>query len=216
MARPHRPRPARSVGRRSPVQNTFSGDIILVVCEGSVTEPTYFKALRDQWKLHSAQVVVCGEECGNDPLSVVEYALDRKQGRKKEKKRGQLPYDQVWCVIDSDVHPKLNAARELARSKGIKLALSIPCFEFWFLLHFVYTTRQFENCEAVKRELRSQLPGGNYDKSNPPLQELIERTDEACTNATRVLVNRKGADTDDPSTKVHLLVEELQSIKHTS
>jgi hypothetical protein len=47
-----------------------------------------------------------------------------------------LAYDEVWCVLDVDEHPKLHEARQLANARGIELAISNPCFELWLLLHF--------------------------------------------------------------------------------
>ncbi len=40
---------------------------------------------------------------------------------------------------------------------------SNPCIEFWFLLHFVRTTKPFSNCESVEKDLQKYLP--NYTKN---------------------------------------------------
>jgi hypothetical protein len=38
-----------------------------------------------------------------------------------------------------------------------------PCLEYWFLLHFQFTTRGFDNCETVGAVLRRVFNG--YEKS---------------------------------------------------
>ena len=49
----------------------------LIVCEDAVATPRYFKALRSKLKLSTAEVEVCGEECGSAPINVVDYAIQR-------------------------------------------------------------------------------------------------------------------------------------------
>ena len=52
-------------------------DRVLIVCEGEKTEPNYLKEIRESLGLTNADIVLCGEECGSDPMSVVRYALER-------------------------------------------------------------------------------------------------------------------------------------------
>jgi len=67
-------------GRRPPRK------CVLIVCEGSKIEPAYFKGLCGKLRLHSAEARICGEECGNAPVSVVEFALQEAQQRKHDAK----------------------------------------------------------------------------------------------------------------------------------
>lgn len=126
-------------------------DRVLIVCEGAKTEPNYFEEIRDVYRLSTANIDICGEECGSDPLSVVNYAI--------KKFRKNPDYDRVYCVIDRDKHTTFDAAMDKLRQtklgKGVTFTAitSDPCFEFWLLLHFGYTSRQFcapghaSNCE---------------------------------------------------------------------
>ena len=43
------------------------------------------------------------------------------------------------------------------RDRGIHIAISNPCFEFWYLLHFQYTTKFFKDYPAVKTALNCLL-----------------------------------------------------------
>ncbi len=101
MSKRH-PRQNRSF-RRPSRESKLEGDIILIVCEGEKTEPDYFKGLKKEWKVHPAQIEIIGKECGNTPISVVEYAIKLKRERTKEaKKERELEFDEVWCVFDHE------------------------------------------------------------------------------------------------------------------
>lgn len=97
--------------------------VILIVCEGSHTEPSYF----NQFRLASARIKTVGE--GFNTLSLVIRAIEIA----KEEK-----YDQVWCVFDRDDFREtdFNGAIELAERNGFGVAYSIQSFEYWLILHF--------------------------------------------------------------------------------
>lgn len=111
---------------------------ILIVCEGSKTEPNYFRGLLKWAALRAVSVTVIGEECESAPISVFQYAAKRyteDQG-----------YDEVHCVFDRDRHHTFDAAVAACQShpsKVFKAVASYPSFEFWVLLHFRYTRSPF-------------------------------------------------------------------------
>lgn len=210
MARRHF-RQERDLRRRSRGSITKSGDLILIVCEGAKTEPTYFEFLRRRWKSYG--ITVCGEECGSDPRSVVDYAAREKNERKRKARRGgPPPYDQVWCVFDRDQHTRLLEAINKANDNEIEVALSIPCFEYWYLLHYKHTTSPFSDCDSVISELKKHLPGEVYDKATPPLNDLWDRMQTALTNAELVRKNSDGSKYPNPSTGVDLLIRSLTEL----
>ncbi|WP_080409259.1 RloB family protein [Burkholderia ubonensis] len=86
----------------------------LIVCEGSVTEPNYFNGLRNLERLPTAHVVIFGEECDSDPLSVVEYAVQQYEAEKLDR------FDEVFCVIDRDGHSNFNPA--VSRVDDLKMS----------------------------------------------------------------------------------------------
>ncbi|MEI7554299.1 RloB family protein [Candidatus Chlorohelix sp.] len=98
------------------------------------------------------------------------------------------------------------------RGKGgkIKLAISNPAFEFWFLLHFEYTCTLFSNCDDVIRVLAKHLP--DYKKNSAGFTLLLEKSELAISNSAKVLAEMSKTDADkypNPSTHVHLLVQTL-------
>ena len=48
-------------------------DVVLIVCEGAKTEPSYFTALKKELRLSSTNIHICGKECGSAPINVVDY-----------------------------------------------------------------------------------------------------------------------------------------------
>ncbi len=193
------------------------GDIILIVCEGGETEPNYFKALRNEWRIVPSLMEIVGEGCGNTPLNIVDHALTCKKERArraKNKSSLELPYDQVWCVFDHDEHPKLSEALQKAEDNGIKVALSVPCFEFWYLIHFTRTTRGFRDCKEVVRYLEAKKYIENYEKSDVPLDLLLQKLDDAYENAEWIRKEIRKSGSVGPMTDVDFLVWQLQKIKH--
>lgn len=189
-------------------------DRVLIVCEGAKTEPNYLKEIRDTYRLNTANIDICGDECGSDPLSVVNYAI--------KKFREDHDYDRVYCVIDRDKHTTFDAALDKLRQTklGKKVVFtaiaSVPCFEFWLLLHFIYTTRQFcapgnsSNCDLVISELNKQgrIPG--YAKGVLGIFALTkDLVPAAIKNAKKLQQHNESAGTKMPSTNMHELIEYL-------
>lgn len=200
----------RDLQRRGVSQ--FTGKRILIVCEGSKTEPDYFKGLIRTWKIHPIQVEVIGEECDSAPISVVEYTLDRKKENLRKVKKGlDIKIDDYWCVFDFDQHKSYTRAIYQAKANKLKIAFSIPCFEFWYLLHFRYTEGEFKECDEVVHELKKYIP--DYDKTKAPLDKLIPLLDDAIKNAAALRKALKTSGAKGPATEADLLVEELRNVK---
>lgn len=220
MSGPNRHRHARHartfVSRRISSTGRHSGDIILIVCEGQRTEPGYFNGLKECWRLPQFQVEVFGGDRGSAPISVVDYALELRRKRDRNARRGQLPkYDQVWCVLDHEgenKHPTLDAALDKARSNGLKVALSIPAFEFWYVLHFEYTSREFGCASDVVHYLKEgHMP--KFNGKEAPFDELVDKIDTAIRNAQRLREHNENSASISPRTDVDLVVNELQNLK---
>jgi len=189
-------------------------DVVLIVCEGAKTEPNYFTELKNAFRLSNANVRICGR--GSDPLSVVDFAI--------ETFRREPEFDRVYCVFDRDRHTTYSAAIDKVKrtrlGKGSKIFAipSVPCFEFWLLLHFTYTTKPFDApagdsvCAGVIKELKKHLPAyrkGQYDV----FYKMQNKLDNAITNARRVEQLHQTSGTDNPSTLVHSMVEYLRDLK---
>lgn len=212
---------AAELNRRKPVRALYKK--VLIVCEGSKTEPLYFKELVDHYEIHSANVQVSGE-CGSDPVSVIQHGLRLYQD---EEKADSGPFDRVYCVIDKDAHQNYDEALQILANTKPDLTFfavtSVPCFEYWILLHFTYTTRPYMACggtssgAAVLNDLKMYWP--EYTKAGRGCFEamLNINNDElgyAKANAQRALNETEINQSDNPSTRVHELVIYLQNIKN--
>ena len=107
-------------------------------------------------------------------------------------------YDQVTFLTDHDTivaQNKLKAfgrfVRKYSRKQNVLICDSMPSIELWFLLHFVYTVREFANYAQMVRELRRYLPG--YEKKKSYLEKvrwfakMVKGEPEAVERAERLL-----------------------------
>lgn len=188
----------RKPGRRAP------REITLIICEGE-SERVYFDALRNHLRLSNTEVSFpCPQ--GSAPINVVKCA------EQKAKERGG--YESIWCVFDRDEHESFDRARvKLQKYKShwhLREAVSIPCFEYWLLLHFEFTDAPFSDCDAVVHRLGLHLPG--YTKADLRLMRpLLDRLEQAMQCAQR-LESQRATIGDNPYTSVHHLVRHLQGI----
>jgi hypothetical protein len=159
-----------------------------IFCEGEKTEPFYLRhylSLKDKGSLSGSSrdpVVVIEQRKKNTPVQLVEEAIEKKKMCQKD--------DDVWVVYDREsegrypdsLHEK---ARNKADAKGVKIALSNVCFEFWLLLHFEYTVAAYNSCGELlgNSGLKKHLPG--YEKGGAR-KYSYEEIEAARKNAARV------------------------------
>jgi hypothetical protein len=183
---------------------------ILVVCEGTVTEPAYFNGLV-RWQ-RNPRVKVVSLGLGFDPKSLVAEAHRRVGGGKpKSADPDDAPFDEAWAVFDRDQHTTFDAAIALAERLGVRVATSAPCFELWLYLHFFEAPGGTAECKELGAKLSkpAALPG--YDKA-PDFAKLAPRVPAACKRARhlRSQKHRDGEPTrSSPHTDIDLLVDEL-------
>lgn len=112
--------------------------VILLMAEGeNKTETFYFKGLSN-----SSYVMQFAPGNYTDPVNMVnalrrtfdDLGLDATAG------------DVAYCLVDSDLDPKKDKQIACADAKagdGIKMIVSCPCFEIWYVCHYTKSTRQF-------------------------------------------------------------------------
>lgn len=206
---------------RRPARDRFIGRRILIFCEGK-TEAEYFHDIRKSLRLEPNRIVIQDAD-GTDPLSIVQEACAEREAHRRERRwveensygRGDI----AWAVFDGDEHIERdpdtwNQSIDLARRKKIRLAISNPCFELWYLLHYQDQTASLHRDEA-HRLLKKHLP--RYNKSQALYQkELKEATDRAIQRASQVCANasrNKVGIYENPCTHVWELVELILSLQ---
>lgn len=171
----------------------------LIVCEGAKTEPNYFRSFRVPKNVVEIDVQGLGE----NPSKLVQSAKELSQ---------QEDYDRVWCVFDRNSWPveDFNNAIKNAEAYGFKVAYSNEAFELWYVLHFEFLNTGIPRSDYLKK--LTVLFGRTYRKNSETIyDELFEKQTLAIKNAEKLL---KQYDPhipakDNPSTTVHLLVQEL-------
>jgi hypothetical protein len=122
----------RRVGTRRPRKT------LVIFCEGERTEPEYLDALKRQPSVRDVAAVDLRVETGKGgsvPGTLVAMATEARSRAINE----EAEIDEFWCVFGVEWprnHPGLREAIQQARTNGIKLAISNPCFELWLILHF--------------------------------------------------------------------------------
>ena len=207
----------RKLGRRA------GYDRILIVTEGTKTEPNYFGEIRSHFRLHTANVGIYPGALGTDPLNVVEYARQLFVDGDRHKHIPARAFDQVYAVFDRDNHASYHEALTRAaqldgtlrndnRQKvPFRAVASVPNFEFWLLLHYENVQAPIHRDEALAR-LRAHIPGyakgasGAFATTSPLLPDAIARA--------AVLAGQFSArDEPEPFTALGALVDLLVNLK---
>jgi hypothetical protein len=207
----------RKLGRRA------SYDRILIVSEGSKTEPNYFSEIRRAYKLHTANVEVRHSEQGTAPVQVVQYAKDLFEIGDRNKRIQPRAFDRVYAVFDRDEHASYFDALQMARSLDGKLKngnkqfiqfraiASVPSFELWLLLHYEDIQHSIHRHEVLRR-LKAHIPG--YDKGAQGTFLITKsRVSIAMERAQALSVRAKASLDREPFTAIDELVRVLTQLR---
>ena len=176
---------------------------ILIICEGEKTEPNYFKKFKIR-----PEFVVKVEGFGMNTVSLVKEAMRLAK---------ESNYDQIWCVFDKDDFStnNFNNALTLAKKNKNQVAYSNEAFELWYLLHFSYVDTGIPRGSYQRRLSAQRCLGHPYKKNSEAIfDELYTKQKDAIRNAKRLLgeYQPNNPAKDNPSTTVHLLVEQLNQL----
>lgn len=210
-----KPKASRQLARRKAIHKPHSK--ILIVCEGKKTEPNYFTELRDYYRLNSTFITITGD-CGSSPISVIQQA----KALYDQSRDANDTFDLVYCVIDKDCHQSYGQAIDKIQALKPKntfiLINSVPCFEYWLLLHFKYTTAPYATlpkntpADQVLNDLKKEF--SNYAKgSRGVFTQLLNRLEQAILHGKKALQEAEDNGVDMPSTRVHILIEFLLTLQ---
>ena len=157
--------------------------VYLVIAEGkNKTEILYLSHFREQSREYSLQFVKAGYN--TDARSLYKTISEKWDELDLSSDNGDKAF--IILDIDNDLN-KAKKVDELAHSNtnlAISFIVSNPAFEVWFLLHFKYTTRHYENADAVIRDLKKFLP--NYEKNRDCYLECVDLIQEALVNVDKL------------------------------
>ena len=224
MARDNSPKVRQRNQLARKQRKRVSYDRILIVSEGSKTEPNYFREIRAAYRLHTANVEVQPSGFGTAPIQVVRYAKEFFEGGDSQKYIQPRAFERVYALFDRDNHDSYDDALALAKSLDGKLnndarqpitfraIASVPCFELWLLLHYEDIQAPI-NRDDVMRRLVQHIT--NYEKG---MDSVFAITGMRLTDATRRaehLAAHFSAYTDpEPFTAVSELVKFLTTLRN--
>jgi hypothetical protein len=206
---------ARGNPFQRPSQTRVVGRKIIIACEGSKTERGYFEEIRKSMRLPTLHIFVVHPNA-TDPRSIVRAAIEYRRERKADKT--WTTGDEAWAVFDGDEHilsnpANWNDALQIARDNKIRLAVSNPSFEFWYLLHYQDRGGKLSRQDAL-RLLRKHIE--NYEKANKLWPEPLQPLTADAVRRARQLARRAEADGlqphANPCTSVCELVESLLAL----
>ena len=185
--------------------------VYVIVCEGKKTEPIYFDNFRQRNR--PIQIEILTGAAGKSYEAIIKEAT----AAKKKYITGLENGGELWCVSDVDgvTTLQLDKYKKDAKAIGAKIALSNPCFELWYYLHFAYTTATIKNYGELVKKLPKVLQP--YAKEENIYHKLKDSENTAITNAKKLEAHHKAEGRQDcldiqvlPYTSVYKLVEKLR------
>lgn len=203
----------RSIHRRQ--GNRPTKNKVQILTEGEATEIEYLRYICNAWGLPK-ELVVIEKSTHTDPKGIIDEIIGKKRDNIKRARRGQEPLvDQWWVICDTEGRPEeLTGAILEAQSNGILIAFSDISIEFWFRLHFGYTTRQYNSVLELIKELSDEkwLPEYSDDNKHPDMAILFPRLAEAMKNARLLRQNHTSMGEPRPLTDIDLVIDALLEI----
>jgi hypothetical protein len=195
---------------------------ILIVSEGSKTEPLYFCEIRSAKRLSTINVQVYASALGTQPSQVVEYAKQLFEEGDLNKGIRKRAFEKVFAVFDRDDHSTYFNALDQAQSLDKRMRndlnqivefraiASIPSFELWLLLHFEDIRHPLHRDDVMVR-LKKYIP--DYEKGGGGSYARTSKSLDTATSRAKLLKQRSNAFIDtEPYTDIHELVEILNGL----
>jgi hypothetical protein len=181
------------LGRPSP--SRLERRTILIVTNGSRTEVDYFEAVKREAWVRAAKVTVKFQ--AGAPDAVVDRAA---------RVRDDSVYSEAWGVCDVDEYDVASAIAN-AEDQDVGLALSVPSFEVWLILHHTEGCPAFNDATKAGAYLKKFV--GAWDKAKLDYADFSAGVVQAIARAQRL-----GAPPDaNPSTAVWRLIKSLHGDK---
>jgi len=175
--------------------------LFLVACDDTYAPEQYFGF----FDLRRVKIFVLSSTDNN---SHAKHALDRLLAYIKDIEED----DELWMLLDVDhcltgthQHPFVLQLQE-AHQRGIRIALSNPCFELWLLLHYVDESKvkNLTTAGETIQMLREYLP--DYSKKSLVRHHYpFSLVAEACRRAARLNDGSQGFVLKSCATDVHQL-----------
>jgi len=187
--------------------------VILIGTEGRQTEPQYFNVVINRKRIRQrANVKVIGA-LGQHKQLIDEIVILRAN---KARDLGLVESDvECWAVCDKDTMTcSLSELQEYARSKGVLLAFSNPCFELFILQHLTRSAHNGSVRELevkITTELKKINRGLSYNKSDLTwFDQMVDSDPQVLERAIQNSSHLEDPDNTPYLTVHHLLIRLLE------
>ncbi len=174
---------------------------ILILCEGE-TEVNYLNGFKNNCIEKSKRFGLSIEIVKSRNSDLKNLVHDVKK-RMSAKQKDATPYNHVWLVFDNDNHPNRDHPFNQKNTIGYEIAFTSIAIEQWFLLHFNYSTKAFENGDSIKRHLASSrnnlIPG--YKPGKTDVIPFLKDKQQVALDHARKLRNYQS--TNNPQSKIY-------------
>lgn len=133
--------------------------LFIVACDDTYAPKQYFEF----FNIPRVQVKIVETTGGT---SAARHVLDRLLQYERSCEKD----DELWMILDTDHYASSRhirsfmAAIKRAKLKGVKVALSKPCFEIWLLLHHLDEVAVIDLADATEAERLLRTTLGEYNK----------------------------------------------------
>ena len=176
---------------------------ILVVTEGTRTEPQYVEGLNRYLRSKGATAIVKPVSVGKDPLRVVQKCVEKRD----EAAQNDKEYDDCVCLVDVDEHQTLPAAVQLAEQEKIRLLISNLKFEVWLRWHAEDKRSALSSAQLDDLVAKLGLVKGKILSQLFPFHQVHDACKTARVVDPELRAGRKGPD---PSSSMPILVDLMQ------
>lgn len=182
---------------------------VVIGCEGkNKTETIYIKNFSSR-----NCIIKFSTGTHTDPIGMAKDLVKFIKNEEISAKYG----DKVYLLLDTDVNEdkdeQIKKAKEICDKNGIELITSTPTFEIWYLLHYGYMTKVFQNSKQVKEKIEERIKGYSENMNVFPI--IANKTNKAIQNAKKLekFQEQNGKDLfseeSNPYTSIYKVVEEL-------
>jgi len=197
------------LGSRFSPQSFLPSPYYLIVCEGE-TEQQYFKEWERRLRTKARFKILPNVGV---PLTLVQTAILERDSLLAN---GISPSElKTWCVGDLDSHPNVPRAINLAKGKKINFALSIPCLELWFYLHFVDHRAYIHRDNVIRLSIKQLGIKGKNNLTTKALNSLLKETATASSRADyleKMHIGNGSNYLENPRSGIFRLVDELRTL----
>lgn len=121
---------------------------IVIKCEGdNETEQIYFNNFKSR-----ECIIKYPDGNSTDPVGMANELVKFMNKQDISFENG----DKMYLLIDTDVNAnkqkQIDEAKKICDECGIELITSTPAFEFWYMLHFGYTTETYKSSKDIKKK----------------------------------------------------------------